>query len=149
MRARTPGSAGLLTQRLVALFVAGWALFDFPLLTLGFGRGTDATLFGLPRLPVLLFAGWLALIVLLAVLMECGSDGRRGGGAATDGAPQGGRAVHDTGRGGVQDGAPDRALDGAGDKVAEKVGDRAPGGVLPGSARSDGPTSARSEGATG
>ena len=70
MRARTPGSTGLLTQRLVALFVFGWALFDFPLLTLGLGRGPEATIFGLPRLPVLLFAGWLALIVVLAWLME-------------------------------------------------------------------------------
>ena len=75
MRARTPGSTGLLTQRLVALFVFGWALFDFPLLTLGLGRGPEATILGLPRLPVLLFAGWLALIVVLAWLME-----RRGAG---------------------------------------------------------------------
>lgn len=70
MRARTPGSAGLLAQRLLALFVAGWVLFDFPLLSLGLGRGPEATLFGLPRLPVLLFLGWTLLIVLLAVLME-------------------------------------------------------------------------------
>jgi hypothetical protein len=70
VKASRPGTAGLLAQRLIALFMAGWALFDFPLLGLGFGAGTEATLFGLPRLPVLLFAGWAALIVLLAWLME-------------------------------------------------------------------------------
>jgi len=59
-------------QRLLALFVAGWTLFDFPLLGLAFGTGPEATLFGLPRLPVLLFAGWAALIGLLAWLMERG-----------------------------------------------------------------------------
>jgi len=65
-----PGSAGLRAQRLLALFVAGWALFDFPLLGLALGRGPEATIFGLPRLPVLLFAAWSALIVALAWLME-------------------------------------------------------------------------------
>lgn len=85
MRARTPGSAGLLAQRLLALFVAGWVLFDFPLLSLGFGRGPDATLFGLPRLPVLLFLGWTVLIVLLAVLMERGDGHADGRGEARHG----------------------------------------------------------------
>jgi hypothetical protein len=94
VRARTPGSTGLLAQRLVALFVAGWALFDFPLLTLGFGRGPEATLFGLPRLPLLLFVGWLALIVLLAVLMERGADAGRAGEARADGGPDGARDAH-------------------------------------------------------
>lgn len=68
-RAR-PGSAGLHAQRLLALFVAGWALFDFPLLGLALGRGPELTFFGLPRLPLLLFFGWAALIVALAWLME-------------------------------------------------------------------------------
>jgi hypothetical protein len=72
VKVRHPGPAGLLAQRLVALFIAGWALFDFPLLGLGLGGGPEATLFGLPRLPVLLFAGWAGLIVLLACLMERG-----------------------------------------------------------------------------
>lgn len=70
MKASQSGSAGLLAQRLLALFIAGWALFDFPLLALGLGSGPEATLFGLPRLPVLLFAGWAVLIGLLAWLME-------------------------------------------------------------------------------
>jgi hypothetical protein len=86
VKARHPGSASLLTQRLLALFIAGWALFDFPLLGLGLGSGPDATLFGLPRLPVLLFAGWAGLIVGLAWLME-----RRGGGAE---GPRGADGAH-------------------------------------------------------
>lgn len=57
----------LLAQRLLAAFVAGWLLLGFPLLGLGLGAGT---LFGLPRLPVLLFGGWAALIALLALLLE-------------------------------------------------------------------------------
>jgi hypothetical protein len=61
----------LLAQRLLALFAAGWLLLNFPLLGLGLGGGT---IFGLPRLPVLLFAGWALLIVLLALLMERGGD---------------------------------------------------------------------------
>ncbi len=69
-RPRSPATAGLLMQRLLALFVAGWLLFDFPLLGLALGSGPEATLFGLPRLPVLLFAGWAVLIGLLAWLME-------------------------------------------------------------------------------
>ena len=63
----------LLAQRLLALFFAGWVLFDFPLLTLALGEGggaASATVLGLPRLPLLLFAAWALLIVLLAMLME-------------------------------------------------------------------------------
>ncbi|MFO1286318.1 MAG: hypothetical protein U1F49_07175 [Rubrivivax sp.] len=63
-----PGSAGLRAQRRLALFVAGWALFDFPLLGSALGRGPGDDL-RLPRLPVL-FAAWSALIVALAWLME-------------------------------------------------------------------------------
>jgi hypothetical protein len=65
----------LLAQRLLALFIAGWLLLDFPLLRLALTDGADGRLFGLPRLPLLLFVGWAALIVLLAVLMERGGDG--------------------------------------------------------------------------
>jgi hypothetical protein len=73
MKARP--TQGLLAQRLVALFLAGWVLLDFPLLKLALGGGAAgtapaATLFGLPLLPLLLFAAWALLIVLLAVLME-------------------------------------------------------------------------------
>lgn len=62
----------LLAQRLLALFGAGWLLLGYPLLGLALG---DATLLGLPRLPLLLFVGWAVLIALLALLLES-----RGGG---------------------------------------------------------------------
>jgi hypothetical protein len=62
---------GLLTQRLLALFVGGLLLLDFPLLVPALGQGGgSATLLGLPRLPLLLFAAFALLIALLAVLME-------------------------------------------------------------------------------
>jgi len=57
----------LLPQRLLALFAAGVLLFNFPLLKLWL---SDATVFGLPLLPVALFGAWAALIAVLAFLME-------------------------------------------------------------------------------
>jgi hypothetical protein len=57
----------LRAQRLLALFGAGWLLFDFPLLKVWL---SDTTVLGLPLLPAALFAAWLVLIVVLAVLME-------------------------------------------------------------------------------
>ncbi len=59
--------ASLLTQRLLALFAAGWLLLSFPLLTLWLG---GSTWLGLPLLPVALFVVWALLIGVLAVLME-------------------------------------------------------------------------------
>ncbi|MDE1947987.1 MAG: hypothetical protein KGL43_14120 [Burkholderiales bacterium] len=52
----------LLLQRLVALFVAGLALFDFPLLSLWQGSALG------------LFAAWALVIVLVALLMERARD---------------------------------------------------------------------------
>lgn len=63
--------SGLTAQRLAALFVAGWLLFDFPVLRLWEGEGT---IFGLPLLPAMLFAAWALLIGVLAWLMERGRD---------------------------------------------------------------------------
>jgi hypothetical protein len=65
-----------LAQRMLALFVAGALLLNYPLLRLALSGGAEApaTLLGLPRLPLLLFAGWALLIVLLALLMERGGD---------------------------------------------------------------------------
>lgn len=57
----------LRAQRLLALFATGGLVWDFPLLGLW---PADGTLFGLPLLPLALFAAWAVLIVLLAVLME-------------------------------------------------------------------------------
>ena len=62
----------LLTQRLLALFAAGWLLWDFPLLRLWM---SETTVFGLPLLPVSLFGAWLLLLVLLARLMEARAEG--------------------------------------------------------------------------
>jgi hypothetical protein len=55
------------TQRLVALAVAGAVMLNFPLLTLW---DTGATVFGLPLMPVALFAGWAVLIGLAAWIVE-------------------------------------------------------------------------------
>ncbi|MDE2368895.1 MAG: hypothetical protein KGN16_07970 [Burkholderiales bacterium] len=57
----------LLTQRLLALFGAGWLVLSFPLLRIWLG---DATWFGWPLLPTALFASWAAIIGGLAWLME-------------------------------------------------------------------------------
>jgi vacuolar-type H+-ATPase subunit I/STV1 len=57
-------------QRLLALFIAGGLLFNFPLLRM---FEHDTLLFGLPLLPTALFVVWTLLIVALAVLMERGA----------------------------------------------------------------------------
>jgi hypothetical protein len=49
-------------QRLLALFAAGWLIFNFPLQQLW------------SRSSLALFAWWAVLIALLAVLMERGED---------------------------------------------------------------------------
>jgi hypothetical protein len=61
---------GRLPQWLVVLFAIGWLLLTFPLLTLW---DRDASLFGLPLLPLGLFAVWAVLIIALAWLMERGA----------------------------------------------------------------------------
>ncbi|MFO1143607.1 MAG: hypothetical protein U1E59_14740 [Amaricoccus sp.] len=55
------------TQVLVALCAAGFALLNFPLLSLW---DKDATIFGLPLLPTAIFAIWAALIAALALASE-------------------------------------------------------------------------------
>ena len=62
---------GLSAQRLLALFVAGWLLFTFPLLALW---DRDTLLWGLPLFPAALFLIWVALIVLLAWIVESSDD---------------------------------------------------------------------------
>jgi hypothetical protein len=77
---REPERPPLLTQRLLALFVAGALLLNFPLLVPALGGGAapggaaEATILGLPRLPLLLFATFALLVALLAVLMERGGE---------------------------------------------------------------------------
>ncbi len=62
---------GLGAQRLLALFFAGTALLNFPLLALW---DRDATVFGLPLFPCALFAVWALLIGLTAWIVERGGD---------------------------------------------------------------------------
>lgn len=58
---------GLGRQRLVALFVGGWLLLNFPLLALW---DRDATVLGLPLFPAALFVLWCGLIVVLGLIVE-------------------------------------------------------------------------------
>ena len=58
---------GLGEQRLVALFVAGGLLLNFPLLALW---DRDATVLGLPLFPAALFVLWGVLIALLGSIAE-------------------------------------------------------------------------------
>ena len=65
---------GLSAQRLVALFFAGWALFNFPLLALW---DHDARVWGLPLFPLALFLIWGLLIVALAWVVERDPDAEK------------------------------------------------------------------------
>jgi predicted permease len=57
----------LVAQRLVALFLLGCLLFNFPLLAL-FNKSGEVL--GIPLLYAYIFFVWLALIVLMAVATE-------------------------------------------------------------------------------
>lgn len=61
---------GLAGQRLVAVFIVGVLLFNYPLMSL-FDR--PVTVFGLPLLHVYLFLAWLGLIVAIAWIVERGA----------------------------------------------------------------------------
>lgn len=54
-------------QRLVALFLLGGLLFNYPLLSL-FAGGTQVQ--GIPVLYLYLFAAWALLIALMALIVE-------------------------------------------------------------------------------
>jgi len=54
-------------ERLVATFVCGCVLFNYPLLSL-FDR--DVEVFGIPLLYVYVFAAWAGLIALMAWVIE-------------------------------------------------------------------------------
>ena len=54
-------------QRLVALFVLGCVLFNFPLLAL---FNLPGTVFGVPILYAYVFVAWAALIALMAWVIE-------------------------------------------------------------------------------
>jgi hypothetical protein len=64
---------GLVAQRLVALFFAGWVLLNFPLLALW---DHDARVWGLPLFPLALFVIWALLIAVLAWVVEGSASSR-------------------------------------------------------------------------
>lgn len=57
----------LRSQRLLALFAAGWLALNLPLLSLW---DRDVTFAGIPLLPAALFSGWAVLIGLAAWVNE-------------------------------------------------------------------------------
>ena len=59
----------LRSQRLFALFAAGWLLLNFPLLTLW---DRDFSIWGVPLMPAALFGGWALLICAAAWISETG-----------------------------------------------------------------------------
>jgi predicted permease len=54
-------------QRLIALFLLGCLLFNYPLLYL---FNSDSQIFGVPLLYAYIFAAWALLIVLMAWVVE-------------------------------------------------------------------------------
>jgi len=58
-------------QRLVALFLLGCLLLNYPLFSLFAGA---ANVFGLPLLYVYIFLAWALLIGLMAIVVERSSD---------------------------------------------------------------------------
>ncbi len=61
---KRPGNYG---QRLIALFLLGCLLFNYPLLSL---FSIEHHLFGIPLLYVYIFAAWALLIALIAAAVE-------------------------------------------------------------------------------
>ncbi|RYZ06555.1 MAG: hypothetical protein EOO24_11630 [Comamonadaceae bacterium] len=58
---------GRRAQRLLGLFAAGWLLLNVPMVTLW---DLPVFVFGLPLMPLALFAGWGVLIALAAWVAE-------------------------------------------------------------------------------
>lgn len=54
-------------ERLVATFVLGWVLLNYPVLSL-FARSRNIA--GIPLLYVWVFASWVLVIVIMAVVIE-------------------------------------------------------------------------------
>lgn len=62
--------SGLAGQRLVAAFIAGAVLFNYPVISL-FDRSEP--FFGMPMLWLCLFAIWVAMIAVVAWIVERGA----------------------------------------------------------------------------
>jgi len=56
----------LLNQRLLSLFVLGWVLFTFPLLSI---FNSDDLVLGIPLLYAYLFAMWPVLIIVMSLVV--------------------------------------------------------------------------------
>lgn len=74
-RERRDPAGGPRPEVLLALFGAALLLFNFPLLAVW---NVPATVFGLPLLPVALFAIWAGLVALLALASERPRNGGDG-----------------------------------------------------------------------
>jgi hypothetical protein len=61
----------LRSQRLLGLFALGWLVLNVPLLTLW---DRPLWVFGLPLMPVAIFAGWALLIAAAAWVAETRDD---------------------------------------------------------------------------
>jgi hypothetical protein len=59
--------SSILGQRLIALFLLGCLLFNYPLLYL---FNSEERLFGIPLIYIYTFTAWGALIALTALVME-------------------------------------------------------------------------------
>jgi hypothetical protein len=75
---------GIMSERLIALFLLGLVAFCSPFLAI-FDR--PETLFGIPLLYLFLFAAWLGLVAMTALAAESGVPG--GGAAGTPSRPEG------------------------------------------------------------
>jgi len=75
---------GLDAQRLVALFFAGWVVFNFPLLALW---DHDVLVWGLPLFPLALFVLWALLIAALAWVLERGAAAGDASAAKSEASP--------------------------------------------------------------
>ena len=62
---------GIHGQRLIAVFLLGCLLFNYPLLYL---FNADHRIFGVPLLYVYVFAAWALLIVLVALVITRSPD---------------------------------------------------------------------------
>lgn len=65
---RKPSLTG---QRLAALFLLGFLLLNYPLLSLS---GGNQTWLGIPVLYLYIFGIWMALIMLIALVIERGKS---------------------------------------------------------------------------
>ena len=63
--------SGLKGQRLTALFLLGWLLFTYPIISL---FDTSTQVFGVPLLYAYVFFAWAMLIVCMALVVERRDD---------------------------------------------------------------------------